>query len=131
MEKNSMRFIYALCDPISGAPRYIGQSKNPKKRYLGHIAAASSEETIKSRWIMMLRYIKEKPRLLILDEVEREKADESEMRWIKRMMRRFPLTNSKIGSQLIVKKVTIHQDKVISTIALKTRGPIFWMIRNI
>lgn len=58
--------IYALCDPVSGAVRYVGRSSKPEARLSNHEIAGSS--AMRSWW-RTLRAAGMAPRLVILSEV--------------------------------------------------------------
>lgn len=56
-------FIYALCDPISGVIKYIGQSVNPKRRHRQHLFFTKGKV---GDWIKNLKGRCLEPKLLIL-----------------------------------------------------------------
>jgi group I intron endonuclease len=60
-------FIYCLFDPITDAPKYIGKSDNPKKRFLEHMNEKYNNR--KCNWIKSLKKKNLKPYLEIIDEV--------------------------------------------------------------
>lgn len=59
-------FVYALCEPDSGAVRYVGRSSNPQARLVSHMAQSSERVTA---WIGGLRALGMAPQLRILREV--------------------------------------------------------------
>lgn len=63
----STTFIYALCDPDTGAIRYVGKSSNPAHRLGQHLS--DSDKCRKANWIRSLQRAEQKPVLEILDEV--------------------------------------------------------------
>lgn len=76
-------FIYCLKDPTTGDVRYIGQTKNPKKRLGSHCNTSIKERSRLGNWLKSLASRREKPILTILHEV-RENASwaEEERRYI-------------------------------------------------
>jgi hypothetical protein len=73
-------FIYALIDPRTKEPRYIGYTKAPKARISGHISEARTKEfngftfciSIKEYWILELLKIGMVPMMDIIAEVPAE-----------------------------------------------------------
>jgi group I intron endonuclease len=59
-----MIYIYTLSDPISDEVRYIGITKNLKKRYREHIRESKLNNRHKSTWI---RSLSELPKIDIID----------------------------------------------------------------
>jgi predicted GIY-YIG superfamily endonuclease len=47
-------YIYTLSDPITNEIRYIGYSKDPKKRYANHLCI-SKLKSKKNSWIKSLK----------------------------------------------------------------------------
>lgn len=74
-------FIYALCDPESGAVRYVGQTVNPAGRYFHHITPKGPGAP-RLRWIAELKEQHLLPSLRILERVNPDQADQAEQRWI-------------------------------------------------
>lgn len=60
-------YIYALCDPITEAVKYIGKTKDLNQRYSNHLRR--NEHNRKSRWIQGLKKKGLKPILIVLDYV--------------------------------------------------------------
>lgn len=51
MTDDAIRTIYALIDPRTGEPRYVGQTRlSLKQRFKAHMNKRNSEDTHKSRW---------------------------------------------------------------------------------
>jgi len=74
-----MNYIYALIDPNNDKVRYIGKSKNPKKRFYSHIRDAKKrKKTKKQLWILELIGKKTLPYIKIIA----EHIDENEARII-------------------------------------------------
>ena len=65
-----MTYIYALCDPETGKPRYVGKSNDPPARYRTHLHDKRTSE--KAKWINGLSAIGKKPLLVIYAEVRDE-----------------------------------------------------------
>lgn len=61
--------IYALICPLDGNVKYVGKSNNPEKRLKDHCLDFRCMDLHKANWIRLLRSKKEKPILIILDEV--------------------------------------------------------------
>jgi hypothetical protein len=61
-------YIYSLDCPITGLPKYIGKTINPKQRLAQHIR--SNENTKKYAWIKGLKNLGLKPNLSILESFE-------------------------------------------------------------
>ncbi len=75
-------FIYALCDPETSEPRYVGKAKNVRKRFCQHINGRelARSKTRKSAWIRSLLDDGKRPQLVVLEEV-----DESEWQRVERL----------------------------------------------
>lgn len=95
--------IYGLVCPIDGSIRYIGKSKNPKRRLSAHISSAARNvyDHHASRWIRKLAALGLVPRLEILQAVQDgEDWRECERSWIaKGISEGWPLTNSTVGGE--------------------------------
>lgn len=73
-------WIYALDCPLSYQVRYVGKSKDPKKRFKTHLQAA---DTVTLRnWVDELKQQGLKPSICYLERVPQEKSSEAESRWI-------------------------------------------------
>jgi hypothetical protein len=95
-----MIIIYSLDDPISGLPRYIGKSKNPKLRFLGHCGKTHYRKTHKNNWIASLKKRGLKPILSIVDEVPEDDWKYWEKYWIMQMRAwGFDLVNHTEGGE--------------------------------
>lgn len=77
-------YIYALCDPESGAIQYIGQTKNIKKRLTTHLQCNDANER-KNRWIASLLVRWQEPDIVVLSECDEKDADNKETEWIVRL----------------------------------------------
>lgn len=95
----SVSYIYALICPETGAIRYIGQSRYPKKRYGRHISdGAIKLKTHKECWINGLMKKGLSPEMSIIDQVSVDNVDFWEEHYIS-LYRSwgFDLTNKTYG----------------------------------
>lgn len=76
--------IYALVCPVTGDIRYIGKSKNIRRRYNNHKSASSNKSHPVTRWTAKLRTKGLSPCLSILYEGQEEELDEREIYFIKK-----------------------------------------------
>lgn len=81
-ESLSVSGIYALCCPKTGDVRYIGQSKNIKKRFSAHLNSSTKYPV--SSWVEELKKQNLFPILKIIKECPPEKLDEEEIQEIKK-----------------------------------------------
>ena len=87
--------IYALIDPRTGEPFYIGQSTNLDLRFASHLQDASYEATPKARYIAELLDEDLEPEMKVLATVAEEKATTTERALIARGLKEgWPLTNT-------------------------------------
>lgn len=77
---NYFVYIYALLDPTTYEPRYIGRSNRPEQRYNQHIRYP--EKSQKWDWICSLKERGELPILWVLDEVSYMQMISAEAKWI-------------------------------------------------
>ena len=93
-----MTYIYALIDPITREPRYVGKSDRPKIRLLQHEKDGSNSH--KANWIKCLKRRGLRPELSILCAVNKTKWEEVEKHYIlKFRMLGYKLTNICDGGQ--------------------------------
>ncbi len=87
--------IYALVDPCSGLPRYVGKSSSGIARPNQHVKSAASEHTYKARWICGLLALGLSPRVEILERcAEASGLSDAERKWISEFRSRgHALTN--------------------------------------
>jgi len=126
-------FIYALCEPDSSirTVRYIGKADNPKTRLQKHIYGAKHSHggvTHKNTWIQMLLARGERPKLVVLREVEWKDWEIWEKRYIAAAKcLGFDLTNNTDGGgqggyvcspETCAKIGVVHRGK---TVTLETR----------
>jgi hypothetical protein len=70
-----MIYIYSLIDPRNpDIIRYIGKTKNPKKRFNEHLRDSKRFNDYKSNWIKSLFRENIKPEMIILESCEEEKS---------------------------------------------------------
>lgn len=75
--------IYALCDPDTLEPRYIGKTVNPVTRLTQHVSPSSlSGRTHKSHWISKLQRRGKRPLMVILEWVSEASWSMMEKRYI-------------------------------------------------
>lgn len=74
--------IYGLIDPMTQELRYIGKSKNSKKRLIKHISERNLRETYKDRWLRKLYDQNLKPEIIIIDNVEEHEWEFWEIHYI-------------------------------------------------
>jgi hypothetical protein len=72
--------IYSLCDPRSGAVRYIGKADQPCKRLRAHVNERADRR--KNRWINQLKSMGLEPELRILEVVPSDDWETAERHWI-------------------------------------------------
>lgn len=88
-----MIYIYGLVDPITWYICYIGQSKNPQRRYVEHLE--DEDDTPKCDWIRDLRRRGKKPIMVILCACDSWQADSTERAYIQQFSKTpWGLTNS-------------------------------------
>jgi len=77
-------YIYMLCDPIDGEPRYVGKTVYPNDRYVAHISEAKSgKQSSKCDWIRLLLQQDKKPVFEIIDCVDFKDWQNIEIKYIK------------------------------------------------
>lgn len=73
-------FIYGLIDPRDGKIKYVGKTKNIRRRFLEHIR--DEENNLKYAWIKSLKKLNKKPDIIILEETDLEDSNFWEIFWI-------------------------------------------------
>jgi hypothetical protein len=92
--------IYALVDPRTAFPRYVGKSTEPAKRWRQHLAPWNLERrSKKNSWLKSLLTEGLEPELDVLDRVPEEQTNHAEREWISlyREFFGFDLTNGTDG----------------------------------
>lgn len=78
--------IYALCDPETGQPRYVGRTSYPlRSRLNNHMADAKRKQGsghAVSLWLTELASQGRKPSIVLLEECDPEEAENTETAWI-------------------------------------------------
>lgn len=80
--------IYALVDPVTGVPRYVGPTQHAEHRLYAHMAGMNKRRpSAKDRWLAELKAAGRWPELWLLEEFDvgpqqGEKRHEAERRWI-------------------------------------------------
>lgn len=91
-------FIYGLLDPRSGAVRYVGVTKNLRKRLYGHLRA-NTENGFKRAWISELAAINLKPEMIVIEGVSDKEWRDREIFWIAYYRERGELLNVMDGGE--------------------------------
>jgi predicted GIY-YIG superfamily endonuclease len=76
--------IYALIDPIDKKVKYVGQTKDPSKRYNEHIRTAKYHVTLKEQWIHALLTVGHMPEFKVLELCTSLNKDEREKYYIQK-----------------------------------------------
>jgi GIY-YIG catalytic domain len=96
--EDQLSTIYALCEPETGEVRYIGKTRNLRKRQLQHLRPSSLERrSRRSSWLKNLLARGLQPMVCILQEVPVEQEDELERWWIAVYRPNGRLTNETDG----------------------------------
>lgn len=89
-------YIYALLDPETTNPRYIGQTINLKVRFNNHMHFADPNGSVKDKWLHSLKSSGTKPIMVLVEETNDQDADNVELAWIKYFDNcGFALTNTR------------------------------------
>jgi len=92
-------FIYTLEDSV-GNIRYVGKSKDIKRRFREHIKNYDKSNTYKNNWIKSLIKKGDYPVISILDEVDYDDSSFFEIYWVSQIETwGFSLTNLTIGGE--------------------------------
>lgn len=75
-----MQTIYALVDPVSRVIRYIGKASDPEQRYAAHLLCKTRARS--RNWIKGLLTTGLKPKMILLEEIPDEEANDAERFWI-------------------------------------------------
>lgn len=76
-------FIYALCEPETRTVRYIGKANEPEKRFKSHVQKSVRQKNHLGNWLRSLQFKNAVPDMVILREVEYDKWQEAEERYIR------------------------------------------------
>jgi hypothetical protein len=97
-----MQTVYLLKDPRNDEPRYVGVTSNLKKRIRNHLSRINRRSHCAS-WINLLKDISMEPVVEILETVEDEDREISEIAWILGFrIAGYDLTNLTMGGEGIV-----------------------------
>lgn len=98
MTEKKQYFIYLLSCPITNEPKYVGQSRNPQKRFKQHCRLNDNlANTKRCNWLKSLIEKELKPIMTIL-ETDLDCYDRAEKKWIKHYKDLgFDLTNGNSG----------------------------------
>lgn len=80
-ETRPLVWIYALLDPETGEPRYVGKAINPHVRFSQHLSERS-RKTHKQRWIAKLKASGREPSLELLEQVPEAEWQAAERHYI-------------------------------------------------
>lgn len=96
-------YIYALIDPATNEPRYVGRTSNPDQRYKLHLAWQSEAgNSPKRQWIAALSKAGLRPLLQVLEEAPSVTADLAEAKWIKGYLDKgYVLTNIQVAAKYL------------------------------
>jgi len=113
-EKFCQYFIYELVDPQTDVPRYVGMTKNPRKRYSGHMNG-KTDGGEKYEWIRHLQEKQIQPKMRILETVsDLEHAKEREKYWIQYYVNSgIKLVNIQLNETAIKSPKEIKERKVV------------------
>lgn len=75
-------YIYSLIDPRDGEIKYVGKTKDLNERLKSHFHDARRFNTPKNAWLLKLKRLGLRPRVEVLEEVDKSSWPEAERRWI-------------------------------------------------
>jgi len=111
--------IYALLCPDTKEVRYIGKSKNIKKRFKSHRGTARTENYPVSMWVVKMRDAGKKPLIKILEQVGGKEINGSEIIFISYFREK--------GARLL----NIHAGGAIPAAIGNGRSSECWSVNNI
>lgn len=85
IEDKRNRYIYALYDPRTNSPRYVGQTSMPKHRMNVH-TSDKKHGVAKREWFAELDTVGLKPVMVILEQVWHSEVDERERYWAQKFI---------------------------------------------
>ncbi len=91
-------YIYALIDPISDEIRYIGKTKNIKKRYKQHLYPKKHDNSKRAIWLKELKSNGLKPKIKVIDVTDVTLWSDMEKKYIKEYSSEL-LLNSTVGGE--------------------------------
>lgn len=106
-----MHLVYALCDPRTGAIRYVGQSADIHRRYAQHLL--QSADGRKKAWLEELKALNMLPTLVVLEsDIQAKQIFEREQYWIQQSLTQgWDLTNGTIGALVNGPKPKVKKKK--------------------
>lgn len=108
-------YIYGLVDPNNGMVRYIGASKMPYQRLLGHCCLGLDDwqrDTLKGEWIYELKIKGQRPFICLLDLCSIDMVDELESKYYDIYNIGENLLNTHHPSKQLYTKATNHYRKL-------------------
>lgn len=92
-------YVYALVDPRTRLPRYVGRTVDPASRMTNHLSTADSpRRTAKRAWIAELLSLGLRPYMEFLEfDVPADRAQAVERSWIATLGERHDLLNADHG----------------------------------
>lgn len=75
-------YIYALIDPRTSEPRYIGKTNDLQKRYLHHLNPRNRDKSYRANWIRALQRLGLQPTLEVLEVTDECNWTERERWWV-------------------------------------------------
>lgn len=75
-------YIYALIDPRTSEPRYIGKTNNPQKRFAHHLNPRKEDMSYRANWIRSLQRLGLQPTVMILEETDESQWPARERWWV-------------------------------------------------
>lgn len=109
-------YIYGLIDPRDNRLRYVGASKNLKRRYKEHLCSRNVTKLPVYVWIKELFDLKLRPAIRILEKVDSTNWKEKERLHIKKYRNKFTdLTNVSDGGNGAYENIPEYISKKLST----------------
>lgn len=106
-------YIYAMVDPRTGDPFYIGVTRRPLRRFMDHMRRNAKNERLRDR-IGEMQANSIRPKLRILESVDEHQRAERESHWI--------LCYLKNGADLCNIDVLYRRGKRLDVEAIENRG---------
>jgi group I intron endonuclease len=99
-------YIYTLSNPTTNEVRYVGKTINIARRYKQHLY--DKRTTHKASWVQSLKKVGLKPKLIILEECNKDNWQEREKYWIRQFNN---LTNHLEGGGCHYTRTTTYETK--------------------
>lgn len=94
-------YIYYLICPIDNVVRYVGKTKNVKRRYHQHLTKLDKSMTPKRKWLEMLFSKKLKPKCIIVEIVDGDGRTEEQAHVLKNIKTIYNIHNPGKGESVI------------------------------